>query len=534
MDIARVGWMWTDVVCQGGRPFAAGRFGIASRRLQPRRRLSVLALVLTSWSTGGAVRGSPLDDPHIGGVGFSGPTTGDLAAVFWNPAALGLLQGSQVTLVASEQLALSSIQRSPIDRATGAPGGAQTFPEATGRGRRSSLSWPPGPGTFLAIGTAVGNRFTLAVALYTPFAQRTTFGATADGHQPARYHMVEADLRNVALVPALAFRIGNELRLGFAPGFMFSTGRLVFDEDTALAAPGVLCDGSPCGVENPAAAARYTVGSGLGVFDASVSFTLAAGMHFRRGRFEAALAYASPPLGTQGGGVVINAPRTDVTPPPRLGAGPSLCPPDQPAPCMFGRIGYDLPAVFTGAVTWHATPTVAVTVVGRWLTFSRHERIDVRVVSSSAVALRDLGIPDSVRLFRGLRDVIEGRVRVERELAAWLRVGAAVRVDTGAVAPSHLSPGVVAGPTVEPAVMVELRAPSWLRVTAGYALAVTPARTTETSVFDPTAAVACENARGDLATPECYKRLAGAARPTAAGRYSALGHTASLNATFRF
>jgi long-subunit fatty acid transport protein len=534
MDPAQGGLRGANVVRQGAGPSAAGRFGIASRRLQPRRRSSVLALVLASGLRVGAVRGSPLDDPHVGGVGFSGPTTGDLAAVFWNPAALGLLQGSQVTLVTSEQVALTSIQRSPIDPATGAPGGPQTFPEARGRGRRSSLSWPPGPGTFLAIGTAIGNRFTLAAALYTPFAQRTTFAATADGQQPARYHMVEADLRNVALVPALAFRIGNELRLGFAPGFLFSTGRLAFDEDTALATPGLMCDGSPCGVENPSAAARYTIGSGLGLFDASVSFTLAGGLHFRRGRFEAALAYASPPLGTQGGGVVINAPRTDVTPPPRLGVGPSLCPADHPAPCMFGRIAYDLPAVFTGAVTWHATPTVAVTAVARWLTYSRHERVDVRVVSAPAVALRDQGIPDSVRLFRGLRDVVEARIRVERELAAWLRVGAAVRADTGAVAPSHLSPGIVAGPTVEPAVMVELRAPSWLRLTAGYALAVTPAATTETSVFDPTAAVACEEARGDLASPECYKRLAGAARPTAAGRYSAIGHTASLNATFRF
>jgi long-subunit fatty acid transport protein len=467
-------------------------------------------------------------------VGFGGPTTGDLTAVFWNPAALGLLQGTEVTIVASEQRTLSSIQRAPIDPATGTPGGTRSFPEVTGRGRRSSLSWPPGPGTFLAIGTAIGNRFSLAVALYTPYAQRTTFAATADGQQPTRYHLVQADLRNVALVPALAFRIGNEIRFGAAPGFLLSTGRLVFDEDTALANPGLPCGGSPCGVENPAAAARYNIGSGLGLFNASVSFTVAGGLHFRRGRFEAGLAYSSRPLGTDGEGVAVGTSTADVTPPSRLGAGPSLCPPDHPAPCMFGRVGYDLPDVLTGGATWHATSTVAVTAVVRWLTFSRHDRINVRVVSSPAAALRDQGIPDGLNLYRGFRNVIEGRVRVERELAAWLRVGAAVRADNGAVAPSHLSPGAVDGPTLEPALMVAVRAPSWLRLTAGYALALTPAMTAGTSVFDPTAATACDAARGDLAAPACFKRLAGAARPTPAGRYSAVGHTASLSATFIF
>jgi long-chain fatty acid transport protein len=209
----------------------------------------------------------PLDDPHVGGIGFGGPTTGDVTAVFWNPAALGLLQGTEVTVVASEQLMLSSIERAPIDN-RGQPGGTRTFPPVTGRGRRSSFAWPPGPGTFLGAGTAIGNRFSLAVALYTPYSQRTTFAATADGQEPTRYHLLQADLRHLALVPALAFRIGNEVRFGVAPGFLFSSGRLVFDEDTALGNPGAGCDPTPC-AENPAAA-RYDVGSGDDPFTASL------------------------------------------------------------------------------------------------------------------------------------------------------------------------------------------------------------------------------------------------------------------------
>src|SRR6185295_2588432 len=147
------------------------------------------------------------------------------------------------------------------------PAGPRSFAPVTGHNTHSPISWPPGPGTFVAVGAAIGNRFTLALAIYTPTHERASYPATADGDQPTRYHAVEVDLRNVALVPALAFRIGNDLRIGVAPGFLFSTARLVFDEDTALASPARLCSGIPCGTEDPRAAARYDVGSGLGVFD---------------------------------------------------------------------------------------------------------------------------------------------------------------------------------------------------------------------------------------------------------------------------
>jgi hypothetical protein len=175
-----------------------------------------------------------------------------------------------------------------------------------------------------------------------------------------------------------------------------------------------------------------------------------------------------------------------------------------------------------------------VTEIFRWLNFSRHEGITLRVVAPPVVGLRARGLPDAVVLYRGFRDVIEGRLRLEREVVGWLRLGLALRADSGAVAPSHLNPAAVGSATFEPAVMAELRVRTWLQVTAGYALAVTPAVDTGPSVFDPTAAAACARAEGDLASSECAKRLAGAARPTAAGRYSAIQHTASLNATFRY
>jgi long-subunit fatty acid transport protein len=479
-------------------------------------------------------RGGPLDDPHVGGIGFGGPTTGDLTAVYWNPAALGLMQGTQATVNTTARLSQTTLRRAPIDPVTGLPGGARAFPDITGETTHGPLSWPPGPGTFAAVGAAIGNRFTLALAAYTPFAQQASFGATADGQEPARYHAVAIDLRNVALVPALAFRVGNEIRLGVAPGFLFSTGRLIFDEDSALAAGtgGLLCGTDPCGAENAAAAARYDVGSGLGTFDASLSFTVGAGIHFRRGRFEAGVAVSSRPLGNQGGGVRIEASRTTVTPPPRLNLTADCV--DRPGACVFGEIRYDLPDILTAGVTWHATPNLALTTIFRWLTFSRHENIALRVVGAQSGGLRASMLPERIVLHRGFHDVVEGRVRIERELGTWARLGLAVRADSGSVAARNLSPAAPGGPTVEPAAMAEVLVRGWLRFTAGYAFSITPAQDTGESIFNPQAARDCADAQGDLLTVACSERLAGQARPTAAGQYSSTQHTATLQVTARF
>lgn len=479
-----------------------------------------------------------MDDPHIGGIGFSGPTTGDLAAIYWNPAALGLLEGHQATFAATSQFVSTTVARSPIDAATGRPGGGRSFPEAQGGGTSHPFIWPPGPGGFAAVGAPIGKRFSLALAAYAPFVQRTVFHADDAGDAPStRYHAVATDLRNVALLPALALKVGNDLWLGMASGFLFSTARLAFDEDTALAA-GTMglaadCGGAPCGVENPAAAARYQINSGLGLFESSLSFTIAGGVHWRRGRLSLGLAFASRPLGHGNGNVAIDAGRTQVIRPLRDAAQGPLCPPDQ-GPCVFGEVAYPLPDVITAGASWRATSAWELTGILRWLTFSRHDRVDIRIVGPSPGGLRSAGLPESLALYRGFRDVLDARVRAAYLLRSMLRLGVALRIETTAVPADHLSPAAIDGFKIEPAVMAEGRPARWIRFTAGYAFTFMPGVVSDNSVFDPAAATACEDAGGDLRQPSCRARLDGYARPTAAGDYQQSRHAVSLNATVRF
>ncbi len=498
--------------------------------------LFILGLALPA--PGPAVAG-PLDDPHVGGIGFSGPTTGDLSAVFWNPAALALVEGHQVMLVGSVRQTTTTVGRSAIDPATGAPGGSRALPSATGRGLYQPVSWPLGPGHFAAVGVDLGSRFSFAIASYVPFVERVKFSPSRDGALPTRYHATEVDLRSSAVVPALAVRLGPRLSLGVSPGFLFSTGRFVVDEDTALGAgaAGLLadCGGNPCGVENPAAAARYDLASGFGAFDSAPSFTLGGGLHYRFDTWDLGLAYSSHPLNRAGSDVELDAPKSRLTPPPRAGANALPCPAGRTDDCVFGHIAYDLPDTIIAGATWHTTPAWDLTGIARLTIWSRHDSIALRVVGPAGTDLSALGVPESVVLHRGFQDSWDVRLRATRALldSGRLRLAATLRFETSAVTPARLAPAAVDGFKIEPSLAVAARF-GRLGVAAGYAFTFVPEVNTGASAFDPRNAVACQGAGGDLGSGACRARLAGTARPTAAGRYGQHSHTASLALTAGF
>src|SRR5262245_30000338 len=94
---------------------------------------------------------APLEDPFVGGLSFSGPTSGNVAAVYWNPAALGLVRGVQLMVAGSGRLATTRVTL---------PGG-----QARATDLSQPIGWPLGPGGFLGISWDLGaDRFTIAFA----------------------------------------------------------------------------------------------------------------------------------------------------------------------------------------------------------------------------------------------------------------------------------------------------------------------------------------------------------------------------------
>jgi long-subunit fatty acid transport protein len=470
---------------------------------------------------------SPLDDPHIGGIGFSGPAAPELSSVYWNPAAVGLVSGNQAMVGGTGRFSSLTLARAPVD--AGPPRGNLTFAPVSGSSRLHPASWPLGPGGFLGLAASVGTRFTFALATYSPFNQQVRWSAAPDGSEPARYHAVSTDLRNLALVPAVSFRLGGGVRFGAAPGFLLSMGRLVVDEDTGLQGRSpTACQGSPCGLENPDAAARYDVSSGFNLLDGSLSLTVAGGLHVERPKWMLGVAFISRPLGTRDG-VEIKGRATSIRPPPS-GSGP-LCPTETMGSCLWSQAVYQLPDTLTAGLDLRVKRRWLVGGMVRWLNLSRLDAIRIRVVGPATSSLRSLALPEELVLHRGLRDVFDVRARAVFQLRDGMELAAVLRAESSAVRAGSVSAGFVDGAKLEPALAARVRVASGFSLTAGYAFTFLPAIRVTRSVFDPGAELSCQNRGGDLASEPCAKRQAGQARPTSAGRYSLHTHSFSLTVT---
>ncbi|MES1209232.1 MAG: hypothetical protein ABUS79_25120 [Pseudomonadota bacterium] len=504
--------------------------GFARTRRAPRLAAALTAAqILAVVASARLAAASPIDDPFVGGFSFTGPTSGDLGAIYWNPAALGLMRGFQVMVAGTARSSSVTVDRAPIFPDTGSAGGAQPTGTATARDFRQPFQWPPGPGSYVALGFG-SDRFTLAFATFMPYLEQIHFPISSAGNEPTRYQMLSLDLRNLALVPALAIRFGNDLRIGLAPGFLFSTGTLDFAEDTALDAgptgPGLACNGRPC--EDPAAAARYHVASGQGLGGARFSLTLGGGIYWRRRNFELGVSYQSRPLGSPVSGVEVAGQQSTVTLP---GGGPLTCTGGQSTRCVFGDATYRLPDVFIAGTTWHARPGLEVSLTARWLWLHLHDRIDIRVVSP---ALDPAGLPDHIVLHRGFHDVLDARARVAYWWHERIRIGGELRVETSAVGAADVNAAAVDGFKVEPVVLAQLRLGRRFWLGAGYGLTIMPGVTVTHSAFEPTQATDCAVHNGDLANGGCRARAAGTARPTAAGTYTAFAQDFGLTLNMKF
>ena len=485
------------------------------------RLLAVLATLIATPSA----QAGPLDDAHVADTGFSGPTTGDLTAVYWNPAGLGLMQGPQIMIGGAWQSTSVSLARTSIDPSTGANPGATSFPTASGSGTLQPFRWPPGPSGFFAAGAGIGHRFGIAMALYSPFSSKLTMTPTADRQEPARYHLVSMELNHIATAIGLAIHASDSIQIGIASGLLWPTAHLVFDEDTALGS-------ATLGSENPTAAARYDLATkGIVV----PSYFLAVGAHYRHGRLDVGLSYTSSPLGTSG---AVNLPLDNVQIglPANLAGGSGLCPTTSTTPnsdCLVGRMSYRLPSIYNLGAKWQVAKNWYVSGMVRWLRYGEHDKITILVAGPATPTALGSSVTDHMVLYRGFQDSFDLRGRVVYETKQF-RIGGTLRLETSAVPASHVNAAAIDGLKLEPSLAAEMRIWRQIRLSAGYAFTWMFPVDTGTSAFDPTAASVCASAGGDLSTPACQARMNGQARPSAAGTYHLWRQTLSVLTTFGF
>jgi long-subunit fatty acid transport protein len=470
----------------------------------------VIATVLAAAPAGAG----PMDEGHVGVPGFSSPTSGDLGAVYWNPAALGLMKKRDFVLVGAFRHTRTRTARDSIDPGTGQSPGPLVFGRTTSRIFQHPFDRWLAPGSMVALGGGIQDRWSFAVAFFSPFAYRARFRPTASGQEPNRYHLVEADVQNLNLAPSLAIRVTTGLYIGATLGWLTSRGRLAWDEDSALDRLGPsepLCGDLPCGMENPAAAERYDL-TDVKAFDDVIN-TLALGALLRRGPVDVGLSYTKQMIG--GDNVRFIPGRTAVKRADRLGGREQV---------VASEVYFKLPDMATAGVTWN-TPRWSLHGMGRWIRYSKHRDLDVRVAGS--------GLRQEMTLYRGYRDNLDVRARLQWSPGPRWRLSGTIRGETSAVSAEDVSAASVDGLKLEPMIAAEVKA-GFFRLSAAYSFLIIPEVRVDRSRFDPGAALACSATGNDLTTPGCQLRSLGAARSTTVGRYGLQQHALYLATTLSF
>ena len=299
-----------------------------------------------------------------------------------------------------------------------------------------------------------------------------------------------------------------------------------------------MCRGTPCGSENPDAAARLRMNASRGLFDDTPALFLAFGALVELGRVTLGAAYVTRPLSSDSGTVIMRLDRTSVDLPPVDGGGNLCLGLDDPSVpedgCVSAELSYRLPDMITFGAKVRVGKTWDVVTTLRALNLAAHDKIQFRLIGPAARRLSTTGIPENLPLHRGFKSTIDLRTYLEHRPMSWLRWGAGFRIETSAVPKRNLSPGTIDGFKFGPLGMVSIKRRG-LEIGVGAAATFMLPRDTETdSLYDPTAVSGCASQQGDIDAQPCRVLRVGAARPTAAGRYNRFALTFSVNTGYAF
>ncbi len=216
-------------------------------------RPAIVGLLLSVLLGGSAVLlVSARSSAHGTGTVFSSPVDGDVAGIFWNPAAMSLANNSRFDLVANFSIPSVSYARDGVDEAqTG-----RAFPRA------SVTSVRPEPVLGVIIDRWWRSRMRLGFAISVPQAGGASFPDAmndASGERvlgPTRYYVTSALAFHVYTQLAASFVVHRTLSIGASLNIVAS--HVAVDKHIDLANQDVIRDSFPCadnallGCENPA------------------------------------------------------------------------------------------------------------------------------------------------------------------------------------------------------------------------------------------------------------------------------------------
>ncbi|HYD31955.1 MAG TPA: outer membrane protein transport protein, partial [Azospirillaceae bacterium] len=193
--------------------------------------IGALLAASSSWAAGFALR-----DQSASGLGtaFAGGTAGatdDASGIFFNPAVIGLLPGSEVSASATFIAPQSKLHDGRAARAAALGGSTISGPSSTGDAAEDALV-PAGYGVWAA---SPDLRFGLAVT--SPWGLVTEY----DDNWIGRYHGIHSELLTVNVNPVVAYRLAPRLTVAGGVQVQYATADLsqAVDVGGILAAMGL-------------------------------------------------------------------------------------------------------------------------------------------------------------------------------------------------------------------------------------------------------------------------------------------------------
>lgn len=335
----------------------------------------------------------------IGGDG-AGPVSADPAAVFWNPGALGLIEGTRL------MLDTNLIYRSAsFTRAVGGRFGGQASLD--------DLNAQPALAAVSDLGTA---DWSFGLGVYAPFGSGSAWD---DPHGPQRHHAIWGGIRSVYVTPALSWRAADGLHVGLGLSYVRASvtayravdlGAEIADATGADVPPEAPGNEGRALLDFAGHGASWSLGATWRVGPAvlGASYTSAVDL-LLPGRLSVYIPRNAFFEGLTGGDVTVDA-RMSTTWPDvvRVGAGLSV-----------GE-RWDL----TAALEW-----------ARW---SRYAAVSIDAVPEQVQGLGDL----DQRRVMGWRDTLGLRLGARYRLTEAVRIFGGLGGETGAVPDARLDPSV--------------------------------------------------------------------------------------------
>ncbi len=432
----------------------------------------------------------PLMAPRPVPDAIAGPTDPQVAALFYNPAAMGYLRGVHFFADGGMRLGLGSIQR---DGASG----SSTI-NAAALDSFVGVTWD------LATET-----LNIGLGVYTPFSDFSSYPTAG----PLRFQEQSQSFATLEEVLAGAWQIERHIAIG--AGFLVNETWMdyAYANDLAPAGgsatvsqPNALCGGAPCGYENPLAEQQVH----LRGFDHGFGFVV--GLIVRPvDRVWLGASYTNHKAG--GDVALADDTRAEVTPAPGQGA---IC---GGGPC-FGRdrVLMLLPEMVQAGLRVQVFPSLEIEASWRFVHWGARTALDVSLQSGS---LGRAGVPPEFLLDRGLQNSNLIEVSTRHVLSPTLRLSPSLAFETSAIAADAVNAAALDAPKLSAALTVEWKA--WHKASTTLVIGAHVGGTAYflsrvDSRFDAHAETACVDAAYSLAS--CGKLDFGDGLPSASGSYT--------------